>query len=407
MELRANMVAGPSVVDVAIIGGGPAGTAAALALLRYTQRRVVVVEGTHYEQPRVGETVSSAALPLLDYLGALTELSAEHRLEAFSTSAAWGSPEVSVRDFVFTGYGHGWHLDRRRFDAALAKTVAARGGTVLQGTWLRSANFCPHQKQDNQIQDNGTWRLKLNGTDGPAELQARQVIDATGRRATLARYLGARRQVYDSMVGIVGHFDLSGRVELPHTTLVEAVQNGWWYSAPLPGRRVVAAFMTDIDQLRALRLADPDVFRAQLSETSHVAATLTGGKLVAKPRVFPAESQQLEPCIGPAWVAAGDAAAAFDPLSSLGIGHALASGIQAARIVDQRLKGLEELASAFPADITRNVSAFLAQRQNLYALERRWPEAPFWSRRHASAHQTLQMANSNWQLARQDLAQNR
>jgi len=46
-------------VDVAIVGGGPAGAAAALTLLRYTPRRVAVIERSAFETPRVGEAASS------------------------------------------------------------------------------------------------------------------------------------------------------------------------------------------------------------------------------------------------------------------------------------------------------------------------------------------------------------
>jgi flavin-dependent dehydrogenase len=367
------MGAGRSAADVAVIGGGPAGTAAALSLLRYTRHRVVVVEGTRYELPRIGETVSAAVLPLLDYLGVLPEISTEHRLEAFSTQAAWGSSDLSTRDFVFTGRGNSWHLDRRRFDATLAEAVTARGGTVLRGTWLRSADFARN-----------TWRLRFSGASGVAELHARQVIDATGRRAIFARHMGAKRLVYDQMVGIAGYFDLGPNVTIPQVTLVESVPNGWWYSAPLPGRLAVATFMTDLDELRSSQMAQSGVFRRRLSNTLHIATRLAEAKLVDKPRVYPAGSHQLSPCLGAAWVAAGDAAAAFDPLSSLGIGHAIASGIQAARIASQRLKGKEELASCFQADIARHVNSFLAQRASYYAYERRWPASPFWSRRQIS-----------------------
>ena len=171
---------------------------------------------------------------------------------------------------------------------------------------------------------------------------------------------------------------------MPHVTLVESVPNGWWYCAPLPGRIAVATFMTDLDELRSSQMRQSDVFCRQLSNTSHIAARLAEAKLVEKPRIYPAGSHQLSPCIGGSWVAAGDAAAAFDPLSSLGIGYAIASGIHAARIAGQRLKGKEELALCFQADIARHVSSFLAQRASYYACERRWPASPFWSRRQVS-----------------------
>jgi flavin-dependent dehydrogenase len=360
--------------DVAVIGGGPAGTAAALTLLRYTKHDVLVVEGTNYELPRPGETVSAAVVPLLEYLGAWQKIHNEQKLEAYSSEAAWGTQALVSRDFVFTGRGNGWHLDRRAFDAALAAHVKETGGKLLNRTWLRSVQY----QQER-------WELELRGENGPLCVSARQVIDATGRRSTFGQRAGARRKRYDQLVGVLGYFETDDGPGVAHSVLVESVPTGWWYSAPLPGRQVVAAFMTDADQFRNDRLLQKKHFLEQLAATSYTQARIRDGRLITGPHVFPAGTQQLEPCIGPGWVAAGDAAVAFDPLSSLGIGHALASGIQAARIADERLRGSEELALAFPADVERHLSMFSMQQRKVYAMERRWPEMPFWMRRQPSS----------------------
>jgi flavin-dependent dehydrogenase len=356
--------------DVAVIGGGPAGTAAALTLLRYTKHEVLVVEGTNYELPRPGETVSAAVVPLLEYLGAWQKIQNEQKLEAYSSEAAWGAPTLATRDFVFTGRGSGWHLDRRAFDAALAAHVSETGGKLLTRTWLRSARY----RQDR-------WELEVSSENGPMRLSAEQVIDATGRRSSFGQRAGAKRRVYDDLVGVLGYFETEDGINVVHSVLVESMPTGWWYSAPLPGGRLVTAFMTDADQLRKDKLVEEGNFLEQLAATSYTQARIGGGRLAAGPHVFPAGMQQLDPCIGTGWVAAGDAAVAFDPLASLGIGHALASGIQGARIADERLRGSDELAMAFPADVERHLNTFRMQQRNVYSAERRWPDEPFWARR--------------------------
>src|SRR5262245_23687634 len=138
-------------VDVAVIGGGPAGTAAALTLLTYSSLRVAVIERSHYEGVRIGETVSPAIRPLLDYLGIPGDALAAQHLPTYGTQAAWGSSALSHRDFLTTGHGDGWHLDRLRFDRLLADAVRERGGTLFTRTRLDAVHHDP----------SGTWTLGL------------------------------------------------------------------------------------------------------------------------------------------------------------------------------------------------------------------------------------------------------
>lgn len=222
------------------------------------------------------------------------------------------------------------------------------------------------------------WRIHAEGA-GP--IAAHSIVDASGRQSRIARRLGAERRVADRLAALVCHVALPAE-PIAATTLVESVAAGWWYSAPLPGNQAVVALMTDADLLRGLAVGDAADFLARLAATRHVGSRLAGARLVDGPHSCTARSQQLDPPLGPGWVAAGDAACAFDPLASLGIGHALGSGIQAARIAHQRLGGDDSLARAYAGDIARHFAMHAAQSRSIYAAERRWPEAPFWRRRH-------------------------
>lgn len=344
--------------DVAIIGGGPAGTAAALTLLRYSKLRPVVIERSRYDGWRVGETLSPGVVPLLQYLGA------EHLLEqgqrrAYATSAAWGGPDVVSRDFLFTGGGDAWHLDRAKFDRALAELVTERGGEVRCGAGFQPAS--------------GEQAGGLHNTF---------VIDASGRHAVYARSQGAHAIADDHLTGLVAIFE--GGNDNQTATLVEAVEDGWWYSARLPENRTVVAFMTDADIVRAGNLHDENAWLERLGDTRPTRLRIVDAQLVQGPVPCPAHSQILDRVAGDGWLAAGEAAAGFDPLSSMGIGYAIASGIQAARVAASTLGGNSEHVRLYASDVTRHYQAYLARRHAYYAIEKRWPDSPFWSRRHAS-----------------------
>jgi flavin-dependent dehydrogenase len=370
--------------DIAVIGGGPAGSAAALALSRYTQRRVVLIERSHYGAMRVGESVSSGLAPILAYLGAGELLCEETHFAAFGNVAAWGSTSASSRDFLFTAGGQGWLLDRAAFDASLTSAAERVGICVLRETSVIAASFASK-----------LWNIEVKGQHS-FNLAATHIIDATGRRCAIARAAGARREPLDKLVGLVTWMSFEKARHHPRTVLVEAVENGWWYSAPVPGERLVVAYMTDADELDRGIVGNSENFLHFATAAPLTSARIGGGTPISPPRVWPAESAITIPCVDKGWIAAGDAAASFDPLSSLGIGYAMLSGIQAARAVDHRLNGNEDLAATYEADVARHMTDYLTQRQELYRLEKRWPDRPFWSRRHtvpavhsASARRTL------------------
>lgn len=344
--------------DVAIIGGGPAGCAAALTLLRYSQLRVAVIERSEYDQWRVGETLSPGVRPLLRYLDATSIIEDDGHLTNYGTAAAWGGSDTISRDFLFVAAGEGRHLDRARFDRSLAQLVRERGGTLLTGCTVESE------------ERNGSWSLQPHG------ITARFVIDASGRRAAFARRRNARAIAHDNLTGLVAI--VANKRGYDGGTLVEAAPDGWWYSARLPEDRAVVAFMSDADIIRERRLHETPEWLRLLDRTHATRARIGDAEIIRPPAACPAHSQILDRPFGDGWIAAGEAAIAFDPLSSMGIGYAITSGIEAARVAAAGAAG-----KTYAEDVAAHFNAYLARRREYYRIEQRWSERPFWQRRHA------------------------
>src|ERR1051325_7227268 len=117
-------------VDVLIAGGGPAGAALAI-LLRRGGASVLVAERSAYDEARVGETVPGRITPLLAELGVREAFLADAHAPATAMLSAWGGAEPIDRSGMFDPFGGGWHLDRRRFDAMLARAAEEAGAVVL------------------------------------------------------------------------------------------------------------------------------------------------------------------------------------------------------------------------------------------------------------------------------------
>lgn len=347
-------------VDVLIVGAGPAGAIAALNLAPI--RSVAVVDRRAEPPPRIGESIPPAVRRLLTDMGLFERFVAEDHAPCHANRAVWGGEEPHEMDFLRDPDGHGWHLDRKRFECWL------RGAAVERGAELLVPDSVERVERDGE-----RWRVEL--TSGV--ISAAVLIDAGGRAAPLARKLGARVVREDRLVcGWTSGVDRGKGAR--GITFVAATEGGWWYTAPLPNERRVLAFHTDSDLPMARQ---GDALLARAAAQKELASVLRESGFVADTAVAvtAANSATLEPCAGDGWLAAGDAALAFDPLSSQGILNALFTGLAAAEAADRFLKG--ESFDEYAETIGGIRSAYRAHLDTWYGMEKRWPDAPFWRRR--------------------------
>jgi flavin-dependent dehydrogenase len=373
----------PEVFDVAVVGAGPAGAAAAIALRRRGVS-VVVLEGRSAPAWRIGETLPPAARPLLDALGVLAEVEADVHLPSHGNCSAWGADRLSITDFIFNSNGSGWQLDRARFDAQLAD-AARCGGAHL---WYEC-------RVTDIRQDAGGWKLFVESARRPRAVRASWLIDATGRRAAIIRRLGARRAVADSLVCVYA-LGVRAAGQPPDTdtrTLVEASHDGWWYTALVPGGRRTVAWLTDADLLhRPWR--DAAWFLSCAQGTRHLAALLDrhGYSLTGLPACTSANSSRAEPASGNGWVSVGDAAVAFDPISAQGLLNALYTGLRGADAVADALGGDPAAVTRYAEVLATVWAAYLRNLREFYRMEQRWRGWPFWDRRHRACSPAVALA---------------
>jgi flavin-dependent dehydrogenase len=351
--------------DAAIVGAGPAGSACAIALrTRMPSLSVALIEASHFDTPRAGETLSPAARPLLDHLGVFDAFRAAGHAEVHGTTASWGNASPHDNDYIFHARGPGWHLHRARFDAMLAENAATRGATLMTGAAVSNAR-----------RDDDGWTVDL--ADGRT-IAARFVADATGSGAIARRFCGARSIVVDHLVSFGRFFDDDTNAD--PRTIVEAFADGWWYTAALPGKRRFVACMTDSNVARRLRLRD-EASWTRLLETMPVTgpiARCASGRIVARA----CGSHRLENAAGADWIAAGDAASRFDPLSSQGITKALRSGVFASYAIGDQLAACDNRGlRRYDRFIHSEFLHYLRTRTEIYRDEQRWPQNQFWSER--------------------------
>lgn len=362
-------------VDVLVVGAGPAGAAAALNLAQ--TRQVALIDARQRPAPRIGESLPPAARRLLTDMRLWDSFQAEQHSPCYGNRSIWGSPHVVENDFLRNQDGHGWHIDRVRFELGLRDIAVERGAILMAPSRLQSI-----------VWDGDGWHAQVQALDGPVEMIARVLIDAAGRAAPVARSLGARRQREDRLVCSWLYGKVQPTPRGAGFTYVEAAKNGWWYSAPMPGGRRALAFHTDFDLSEARQVADPRNLLERATASSELAAILSDSSFTPEQSGFcAAHSARLQPMAGPAWFAAGDAACSFDPLSSQGLLNALYTGLAAAKATDRHLSGMSDALPDYLLTLNQVYAIYQQRLAYWYAGETRWSDKPFWQRRQSLSSQ--------------------
>lgn len=357
--------------DILIIGGGIAGCIAAISLI--DTYRVTLVDKLPEPSERIGESLAPASqriLKQLDLLEGLENQVGTLYRKSVGMQSYWGSDQVHLVDDLRNPDGFVKNLDRQAFEIYLRKVAETRGVHCLWGSQLYSSSY-----------ENSLWQVQLRAgatSLSTATISASFVIDASGRQAHFAKSLGIKRQVEDKLIACW--------VTLPNTrtntmSTISASENGWWYSAVIPNDKRVVAFHTDADLVAKNELKTTASFLELAKENPAILSLLNEHEnAISFKGTVAANSTKLEQVAGQRWVALGDAALSFDPLSSQGMYNAMASAMQLQTLLLQ-YGFTETLQKIYTEQTERIWQHYLKHKSIFYQAETRWEIAPFWLRR--------------------------
>jgi len=321
-----------AMADVCVIGGGPAGATCARVLAALGLDTLLLYR---LDRPQpVADILPPEAAAAVDKLGLRRLLEKDERCAAPCTGL-WSNLNAASAP-TFRSFRsrpedrNGWIVDRARLDGALRDLAAASGADCRIGRLRRAVR-----------ERSGVWHV--TGDDGGSVwiARARFLVDASGRPGALARHHGARHVCLDKRVAVAAYWPPAPeRHRDDGVAVIERAARGWWYAARLPDGALHVAH-----HVAAQERARPPAARGcwthekpgpmvEARQQRHA-----NGRAPERVVCRAAGMARNEPMAGRDWVAVGDAAAAFDPVSGQGLANALVSGAIAARAIADHFAG--------------------------------------------------------------------
>ena len=364
-------------VDVAVIGGGPAGaTVATLCALNGLD--VELYEREHGPRYRIGESLLPATpRQLLPLLGVGEEIGRADFVVKPGVTFSWGNRPDMPWDLFFQG-ATALNVDRKRFDAILLENARAKGVSVRKGEAVVSVG-----EGDS---DRGR-EVEIAGPNdtGRRRVLARYVVDASGQMRFRLPELRARTHSrFFRKVALWGYWENAVQVRsaLDGKVLFETLgtEHGpaWLWAIPLSGTLVSVGAVAPRECARALRGDRRAVLNDWVAKCPRTAALLAGARPATAPpyrevRTCADYSYASDAFWAPGLVRVGDAACFADVLLSSGVHLATYGALLAARSIEAvlRRRMSEPLAmDEYESRTRQEFSIFYAGISGLYDMSR-------------------------------------
>src|SRR5213593_3965534 len=321
-----------AIYDVAIIGGGPAGSTAA-ALLARAGRRVVVFEREKFPRFHIGESLLPFSMKAFTRLGLHEKFLRAGFLKKFGGEIFGACSDQGTKFYFKDGFrsqtDHAYQVTRGDFDKVLLDHAAECGAEVCEQISVDRVQFS---------QDNVELAVKSNGSS--QSIRARYLIDASGRASVLGRHFKIKK-TYDHLqkLSIFAHYDGVWRAEGIDGTLTVLIRaiDRWFWLIPLTTERTSIGIVLDSETFRKSKLGAEDFLKQALAEQPIIAKRMTNARRTSEVYVEADFSYRSAKLYGDRWLLAGDAAGFIDPIFSSGVFLAVFSGELAADSLNEVL----------------------------------------------------------------------
>ena len=297
--------------DMLVIGGGPAGAAAAIRAARAGVRVTVFEKGPHGRDKVCGDGLTPRAVAALQELD--VDLSSSHRIDGLRMIAGKKTRELAwPTTDRFPNHGAVW--PRKRFDTFLIDLAIAAGAEVRFDSEALPV-----------LEGRRVTGVVCNGETFNAPL----TVLAAGAQGAAAKMLGAERDPAEPFGLAIRAYAQSPRHAERHLEACLSLRDehgtpvpgyGWMFPA---GDGTVNIGVGALSTMQGFKKLNLNTLLDQYAAIVHDSWSL--GPYLDKPRAWRLPMS----CVrrhGPGWVAVGDAAGFVNPMNGEGIDYGLESG---------------------------------------------------------------------------------
>jgi flavin-dependent dehydrogenase len=361
--------------DVAIIGGGPAGSTAA-TLLGKAGRRVIVLEREKFPRFHIGESLLPFSMQTFTRLGLQEKLRA-HFVEKFGGEIAEAGGEKAAKFYFKDGFAsrtdRSYQVTRSKFDKMLLDHAGESGAEICEETSVDEVTF-----------DDDGVTLRVCGPE-PAgvtdprykkirrELRAKYVIDASGRNSVIGNKFKLKKSYQHlQKLSLFAHYEGVEREAGIDGTLTRMVRTlgSWFWVIPLEDDRTSIGVVLEAADFKKSGLSAEEFFERAIAEQPLMRNRIGDGRRVSQVYTAADFSYRSEKLTGNCWLLAGDAAGFIDPVFSSGVFLAVLAGEQAADVLHEVLdhpKRARRLFRHYERLVNRAMNVYLRFVESWYA----------------------------------------
>jgi flavin-dependent dehydrogenase len=319
--------------DVAIIGGGPAGSTAA-TLLAQAGRRVIVCEREKFPRFHIGESLLPFSIQTFDRLGVREKLDRTF-LPKFGGEIMAPCGTRGMKFYFKDGYrserDRAYQVTRSDFDKLLLDHSRENGAEVHEETEVKVVNF---------VADGVKIDIE-NSNSARSTIEARYLLDCSGRQTTLGSFFNLKK-TYDHLqkFSVFAHYENIDRLPGRDATLIRMVRelDRWFWMIPLTDARTSVGVVMDTATFRATKLAPQAALEKFIAEQPVMSERMKSAVRVSPVYSAGDYSYRNKKLFGDRWLLAGDAAGFIDPVFSSGVFLAIMSAEKAADALDEVLR---------------------------------------------------------------------